>query len=209
MIVGYCAAVQPSAAQARFRPSLDALFQSAAHHHGPRSIGVILSGTLNDGTVGLGSIASAGGTTIVQSDAAFDSMPRNALAATRVDHVVPSSQLSALLDRLTSRARVGAAMPPGQPLELVMREIASAMQASARHCAASGESSSSDLDVADLTPETALLRAEERITCLQEFARRADARASDRAGALECLRALESCSGRLRWLMSRQRVWSV
>jgi hypothetical protein len=208
MIVGYCAAVQPCAAQARFRPSLDALFQSAAHHHGPRSIGIVLSGALDDGTVGLRSIARAGGTTIVQSDAAFDSMPQSALAATRADHAVPASKVGALLGSLTERRRAGAAMEPGQHLEQVVRDIESAMRASSRHCAVAGDASSDEADLPEVPLGAALVRAEVRIALLQRFALRDDARASDRTVALQHLSALESCSGRLRWLMSRQRVWS-
>ncbi|MEP6862435.1 MAG: chemotaxis protein CheB [Deltaproteobacteria bacterium] len=69
----------------RPRQPIDGLFASLASALGARAIGVVLSGTANDGTAGLRAIREAGGMTIVQdpSTAQFDEMPRSALA----DHV--------------------------------------------------------------------------------------------------------------------------
>jgi two-component system chemotaxis response regulator CheB len=87
----------------RSRPSIDALFRSAAVAYGPRVIGVVLSGLLDDGTDGLIAIKEAGGLSVVQdpADAIWPSMPRNALARDHVDHCVPISQMATLLYRLT------------------------------------------------------------------------------------------------------------
>jgi two-component system chemotaxis response regulator CheB len=65
----------------RFRPSIDALFRSAAYTRGPAAIGVVLSGTLHDGTSGLWSIKRFGGIAVVQKpeEAKFPEMPRNVL----------------------------------------------------------------------------------------------------------------------------------
>ena len=88
----------------RFRPAIDPLFRSAAQVYGPGAIGVVLTGSLDDGTAGLWTIKQLGGTTIVQhpEDALFPSMPRSAMQHVRVDHAVPLSQLAGLLVQLTS-----------------------------------------------------------------------------------------------------------
>lgn len=49
------------------RPAINALFRSVALAFGPQAIGVLLSGVLDDGVLGLGVIRSRGGTTIGQS----------------------------------------------------------------------------------------------------------------------------------------------
>jgi two-component system chemotaxis response regulator CheB len=84
------------------RPAIDPLFRSAAAAFGPRLIGVVLSGRLNDGSSGLQAVKAGGGTTVVQDpdDAPHPDMPRNALAQTAVDHVAPARELGALLARL-------------------------------------------------------------------------------------------------------------
>lgn len=85
-----------------FRPSIDALFRSAAYAYGPGAIGVVLSGALNDGTSGLWSIKRLGGIAIVQdpNDALYPSMPRSALEYIEADYKVPSSEMAPLLTRL-------------------------------------------------------------------------------------------------------------
>ena len=90
----------------RFRPAVDPLFLSAAYIYGPRVIGVVLSGALDDGTAGLWTIKSRGGLAIVQdpADAEVSSMPENALAAVNVDYCVPVSQMGALLTTLIAEA---------------------------------------------------------------------------------------------------------
>jgi two-component system, chemotaxis family, protein-glutamate methylesterase/glutaminase len=78
------------------RPSIDVLFRSAANVHGPRVIGVILSGFLDDGSAGLAAIKRKGGLAIVQDpeDALFPEMPKNALQTVRADYCVPIAQMA-------------------------------------------------------------------------------------------------------------------
>ncbi|MFC4426567.1 chemotaxis protein CheB [Deinococcus navajonensis] len=89
----------------RSRPSVDALFRSAAYTYGPRVIGVILSGMLDDGVSGLYTIKRRGGQAVVQrpEEAEYDSMPATALREVEVDHVVSAHEMGALLTRLVTQ----------------------------------------------------------------------------------------------------------
>jgi two-component system, chemotaxis family, protein-glutamate methylesterase/glutaminase len=84
------------------RPAIDPLFRSAARAFGPRTIGVILSGALHDGSPGLLAVKGRGGTAIVQDPhgAIMSSMPRTALSLVEADHVMPARQIGPLLKRL-------------------------------------------------------------------------------------------------------------
>jgi two-component system chemotaxis response regulator CheB len=88
------------------RPSIDALFRSAASAFGPRAIGVILTGQLSDGTMGLRAIRDAGGITIVQDpmEAEHRDMPQNAMEGLGVDYCLKLSEIGPLLDLLVRRA---------------------------------------------------------------------------------------------------------
>ncbi|HEX2535628.1 MAG TPA: chemotaxis protein CheB, partial [Chitinophagaceae bacterium] len=93
----------------RFRPSIDALFRSAAYNYGPRVIGIVLSGLLNDGTSGLWAIQQLGGLTIIQdpAEAEFPQMPANALEYVDVDHVLSLERIGALLQKLCAEKAPG------------------------------------------------------------------------------------------------------
>lgn len=84
------------------RPSIDVLFESAAEAFGPAVIGVTLTASSTDGAQGLAAIKRRGGLAIVQTPESAESpiLPRAALAATRVDHVVPLREIGPLLARL-------------------------------------------------------------------------------------------------------------
>lgn len=86
----------------RHRPAVDPLFRSAAWTYGPRVVGVVLSGTLDDGASGLWAIRSCGGVTVVQdpADAKHAEMPLSALMTLNVDHTLPVPEIAELLQRL-------------------------------------------------------------------------------------------------------------
>src|SRR5262245_54520582 len=86
----------------RHRPAIDPLFRSAAWAFGPRVVGIVLSGILDDGSAGLWAIKSCGGVTVVQDpeDADFPQMPMNAMLHLEVDHSLPVAKLAPLLTKL-------------------------------------------------------------------------------------------------------------
>ncbi|MEO7597919.1 MAG: chemotaxis protein CheB, partial [Opitutus sp.] len=81
--------LQPRDQEARgAQHSIDTFFESLASDRAERAIGVVLSGTASDGTLGLEAIKAEGGITFAQDESAkFDSMPRSAIAAGCVDFV--------------------------------------------------------------------------------------------------------------------------
>jgi two-component system chemotaxis response regulator CheB len=99
------------------RPAIDPLFRSIALACGPRAVGVVLTGMLDDGSAGLRAIKECGGIAVVQdpAEAHEPSMPRAAMVAVQVDHVVKLAELPALMLQL-ARQRDGvadaAAVPP-------------------------------------------------------------------------------------------------
>lgn len=103
------------------RPAIDPLFRSAALSYGPRTVGVLLSGMLNDGASGLSAIKACGGTAVVQHplDAEADEMPLAALEAVTADEVASAAELGGLLARIAeSDAGVNLPPPDGLPLEV-------------------------------------------------------------------------------------------
>jgi two-component system, chemotaxis family, protein-glutamate methylesterase/glutaminase len=83
-------------------PSIDVLFESAADAFGESLIGVVMTGANGDGSHGLKTIKSRGGSAIVQNPATAEAhhMPQAALDATPVDHIVEIEELAPLLVRL-------------------------------------------------------------------------------------------------------------
>lgn len=104
----------------RFRPAIDPLFRSAAEHHGPRVIGCVLSGALDDGTHGLELIKRHGGVAVVQDpeEAIASGMPLSAIQHVEVDHILRVSDLAARLPGLVAEPVAAAplvAQPKGAP----------------------------------------------------------------------------------------------
>lgn len=92
------------------RPAADPLFRSAAVNYGPRAIGVVLTGNLDDGAAGLKAIHACGGFTIVQdpSTCVAPDMPKAALKAVPADVVAAVEHIGAAIIRaLTDRSTKG------------------------------------------------------------------------------------------------------
>ncbi|MFN3932751.1 MAG: chemotaxis protein CheB [Brevundimonas sp.] len=130
------------------RPAIDPLFRSAGISAGPRAIGVLLSGMLNDGASGLADLKRCGGVTVVQSplDAIEDEMPRTALLASDIDYRASASDLAGLIGRLIEEEAGPELSPPanialevaiavGRPSDSsVIAEIASPVPLSCPGC---------------------------------------------------------------------------
>lgn len=86
------------------RPSVDSLFRSVARSRGEQAIGVVLSGTLDDGTAGLVAIAESGGRTVVQdpAEAVFPGMPASAVRYANPQFVLPLHDIGPLVTKLVA-----------------------------------------------------------------------------------------------------------
>jgi two-component system chemotaxis response regulator CheB len=81
------------------RPSIDVLFETAAHAYGAGAIGIILTGANADGALGLARIKKAGGVALIQDPlgATRKTMPEAAIAATVADAILPIEQIGNFL----------------------------------------------------------------------------------------------------------------
>lgn len=106
----------------RHRPAVDPLMRTAARTYGPRVVGVILTGSLDDGTAGLQAVKTRGGIAVVQDphEALYPSMPRSAMENVAVDYCLPLAEIVPTLVRLASEPAPDEAsfpVPPGMELE--------------------------------------------------------------------------------------------
>ncbi|MBA9079158.1 chemotaxis protein CheB [Rufibacter quisquiliarum] len=87
-----------------FRPAIDPLFRSAAAAYDSRVIGIILTGMLQDGTVGMQAVKRSGGLTMVQlpAEAEYPDMPQSVMNEMEVDYAVPVGEMGLLVQELVS-----------------------------------------------------------------------------------------------------------
>ncbi len=87
----------------RWRPSIDVLFRSAAAAYSTRTIGVVLTGLLDDGTTGMLAIKRSGGTCIVQdpNEAEYPDMPLSVLNNMEVDYSIGLANMGEVIESIT------------------------------------------------------------------------------------------------------------
>jgi two-component system chemotaxis response regulator CheB len=100
-----------------FRPAVDPMFRTASRAYGPRVVGIILSGGLDDGTRGLFDVKRAGGVTVVQDpdEALIPMMPLSAIQNVEVDHILPVAEIASLISRLARNGQPVAEVPNLMP----------------------------------------------------------------------------------------------
>lgn len=86
---------RPLTSESKRNHAIDLFFTSLAEVHQSHAIGVVLSGTANDGTLGLKAIKENGGITFAQDQesAAYESMPNSAVEAGVVDFILPPEKI--------------------------------------------------------------------------------------------------------------------
>jgi two-component system CheB/CheR fusion protein len=95
------------------RMPIDLFFRSLAEDLGERAVGVVLSGTGSDGSLGLRAILGAGGVTFAQSPATakYDGMPSSAIQAGYATHVLPVEEMPELMRKVSRVVRSRRAAP--------------------------------------------------------------------------------------------------
>jgi two-component system chemotaxis response regulator CheB len=105
------------------RPSIDALFRSAARWAGQRTIGVVLTGARDDGTVGMRAIKQRGGISIIQdpAEAPYPSMPMSVMKTVKVDYSLPLREIAPVLDKLSRQTAKEGRFPVPEEVEIESR----------------------------------------------------------------------------------------
>ena len=110
---------------------IDFFLRALAADCGNKAVGVILSGTASDGTLGLQAIKAAGGVTFAQEmeSAKYDGMPRSAFAAGAADYVLAPAAIARQLAAMARDARVASepeeriVLPGDEELARILRLV--------------------------------------------------------------------------------------
>ncbi|MBT3067471.1 chemotaxis protein CheB [Rhodoferax sp. U11-2br] len=159
LINGSLQLLAPGAPRGQRLP-IDFFFKSLAADQRERAIGVVLSGTGSDGTLGLRAIKDAGGMVMVQTpeSAEFDGMPRSAIATGLVDYQLDAKQMPARLSSYVSYAFGKLAMLSDKPVvinESALKRIFVLLRTQTKH------------DFSQYKPSTIQRRIERRMSVHQ------------------------------------------
>lgn len=138
------------------KPSVDRLFRSIAEEAGTFAIGVVLSGTGSDGSLGVKAIREAGGITFAQDDktSKYDGMPNSAIETGCVDLIMSPIEIASRLPMLSgARSKLAEDLKKDAP-QPPLTEIMTMLLARTR------------VDFRDYKPTTILRRLERRMTAM-------------------------------------------
>jgi two-component system chemotaxis response regulator CheB len=126
MVEGQHIRITRGSKECRVRPSIDMLFRSAALAFGPRAIGIILTGNLDDGTAGLWQIKDRKGLALVQDpkQTMYRSMPDSAIEHVEVDCIGSIKTLVAEITRGIGSPLILSPEEPPWPKQLVGNFVA-------------------------------------------------------------------------------------
>src|SRR5215470_4563521 len=112
--------LEPSAPRGQRMP-IDFFFRSLAQDQGERAIGIVLSGTGSDGSLGVRAIKGEGGMVMAQDpdSTEYDGMPRSAISTGAVDYVLPPAEMAAQIIAYVARAAAGLRRPEAAPAEVL------------------------------------------------------------------------------------------
>ena len=144
----------PNATQGRRQP-IDHFFRSLAAEQKERAIGIILSGTGSDGSLGIRAIKGQGGMVMAQDDASteFEGMPRSAIATGLVDYEIPPVEMAPKLLDYVARifGNAGTVDAEAENGEEGLRQLCTLLHSHTRH------------DFSLYKSKTLLRRAERRV----------------------------------------------
>lgn len=112
-VVDHTLRIGPREEVRRVHMPIDHFMRALAQEQGVRAIGVILSGSGTDGTLGMAEIQAQGGVTFAQDEASakYDSMPRSAVGAGCVDYILPPQSIARELARIARHPLIAKSVP--------------------------------------------------------------------------------------------------